>query len=614
MGIEVDETIPKTNTYDESILTPFWQEAKKLSKKRKNKLLIKILQLSFPYSFLHIKHRLIASTVLIGADPNTACPTGYTALHQAVADCTKPLTILLLEKGANPNSGLSNEFPGIRFGGWSVLHTAVEKKKKELVNLLLENGAAPNCKTAAGDTPLHFACIDNYYHIAKDLLDHGANSNEKGCDDDSALLYASGYGFDEIVKLLLEHGADPDQQSKSGRAPLLAAAEKGHPKVVTLLLQKGADANIVEREGYDAPLIKASSKGHLDVVQLLLDNGADVDKKGYGGRTALMEASEAGHKAVVKKLLQKSADPNIKCTRCGLIEYKQTALGLARNVSIARLLLKHGANPQIVLPCACEQSNERFFASALWKEENKNWSHVVRFLLNNGAKLNGKEGLEGLQVAAMGGNEKLVRLLLKRDNPKNIFEMDNCLETPLLFKVLEGYRRCKSFSVHSYTKKDMHKNVFSLLLRHGADPNSRKKFNFWEVERQTILEDAIRLKLITYARLLLEYGAYSEVYYSKNPLFAAYEQNNKYLARLLLYHGADIEQVDHDRAKKWYLKRKEYIRKKLQQKKEQDGLKFLAARTVMENYNMDTLKTTKALPNELITYTKDVKKLNIGSS
>ena len=99
----------------------------------------------------------ISSTLLLlnkGADPNIKCTMGETPLYQAVEMEKIEQIKLLLKKGADPN--ITND------DGLSPLHIAVNKQNISIVKLLLKYGANPNIKTKLyHQTPLHLAIKNN---------------------------------------------------------------------------------------------------------------------------------------------------------------------------------------------------------------------------------------------------------------------------------------------------------------------------------------------------------------------------------------------------------------------------------------------------------------------
>ena len=118
------------------------------------------------------------------------------------------------------------------------------------------------------------------------------------------------------------------KSQKAGAEPadseLFRAIQSQSVEDVNDALDHGADLNAVNPESENTPLIEAVHKDNPELVQLLIDAGAQVDAKGSEGGTALYWAADNMPLTDVKS---------------------PTALKIQ---TIMKILLKHGANPQIV--------------------------------------------------------------------------------------------------------------------------------------------------------------------------------------------------------------------------------------------------------------------------
>jgi ankyrin repeat protein len=116
-----------------------------------------------------------------------------------------------------------------------------------------------------------------------------------------------------MVKLLVEYGADIDQPSKSfsDRTPLRAAFFWRMPDVVNYLIEQGASVNIFYGDNLYSPLMYAASDGYTVTVQLLLERNAKetINHARNDGNTALHLASDS---EICKLLLDNGADPTIR--------------------------------------------------------------------------------------------------------------------------------------------------------------------------------------------------------------------------------------------------------------------------------------------------------------
>ncbi|CAL5870354.1 uncharacterized protein PFLUO_LOCUS4590 [Penicillium psychrofluorescens] len=109
-------------------------------------------------------------------------------------------------------------------------------------------------------------------------------------------------------------------------------------KLVQGLAKEYIDVNLPDEEG-TVPLIYASCFGHYDVVAALIDAGAFVDKQDRNQWSALMWAMTNRHKTIAKLLLDHGASPDIKSSSGG------TALDFAQPGSeISEYLHENGYN------------------------------------------------------------------------------------------------------------------------------------------------------------------------------------------------------------------------------------------------------------------------------
>jgi ankyrin repeat protein len=200
----------------------------------------------------------------------------------------------------------------------------------------------------------------------------------------------------------------------------------------------------------------------------------DIKARDKYGRTLLHHAVDYGYVSIVKRLLDRGVNPN-EVDDAGM-----TPLHMARRLDVAKLLLLHGANPNV----------------------------KTKY-----------DGRTPLHYAAAEGRLAIIALLLRHD--AYIDARDNYGKTPLYLAV-----------------ENVHVDVVSYLLRRGANPNVRDERGL-----ETPLHIASYYGDITVARLLIKYGAdvNARDVLRRTPLhFAKWPD----VAALLIRHGADVNARD----------------------------------------------------------------------
>ena len=143
-------------------------------------------------------------------------------------------------------------------------------------------------------------------------------------DQARALAAAVAGRHREAVDDLLRDHADPNAWAHGTQnalsspegSPVFEAAKLGEREILLDLVHHGADLNAGSRSGYigDTPLAFAVRYGQVGAVRLLLEAGADANHPGANGETPLRNAfyGESNGVEIVRLLLAHGADPDIK--------------------------------------------------------------------------------------------------------------------------------------------------------------------------------------------------------------------------------------------------------------------------------------------------------------
>jgi len=139
-----------------------------------------------------------------GADFEAKTEGCGTALYWAVSEQRKDIVKLLLENGANPYDTNPNNYA--HGGTIPLIILAVNKGDIDIVSLFLEkaeNVEQVNIKNSFGQTPLHWAVMENNVGIVKLLLEKGGDISIKDKYGKIPLDYVLGNNNKEIINLLM---------------------------------------------------------------------------------------------------------------------------------------------------------------------------------------------------------------------------------------------------------------------------------------------------------------------------------------------------------------------------------------------------------------------------
>ncbi|MGD8339791.1 MAG: ankyrin repeat domain-containing protein [Gammaproteobacteria bacterium] len=333
---------------------------------------------------------LVDVLLAAGADVNGANRYGQTPIHVAVqyrhVDMLRKLAAADADIEATDASGEPPLVQALRLGA------------RDVAEALLTLGAEVDSRDLAyGQTPLMLAVRGEYSDLVQRLLAAGADVNAQSrAGEEMRFILPAEVPVGTSKGVGINRMGWPDRGARQpiagAKTPLLFATRQGNLALTRLLVEAGADTEIADANGI-TPLINAiinhsivnvnrtGQSDHLKIAQYLVEAGANVNAQDWYGQTPLWAAVDIrnlefsvtettnrvdreGAYALIESLLDGGADPNSRTREfpperrfiagtgsngwvdmTGQTPFLRAAL--AGDLRVLRLLLEHGADPNI---------------------------------------------------------------------------------------------------------------------------------------------------------------------------------------------------------------------------------------------------------------------------
>ncbi|MEM7369164.1 MAG: ankyrin repeat domain-containing protein [Bacteroidota bacterium] len=197
-----------------------------------------------------------------------------------------------------------------------------------------------------------------------------------------------------ISALLEEFPTLSRQQTEQGISLLMMSAYYRNPAIVQILRETKTELDLHEA---------AAVGEQKELNRHLASPGLEIDAFAADGFSALGLACFFGHISSVQRLIEAGADVNLAANNSFKVRPLHSAVA-SKHVEIARLLLTHGANPNV------QQQNN---VSPLHSAAHNGQLDMVQLLLTHGANSEMKtvDGKTPLDMAKEAGHEAVIRML-----------------------------------------------------------------------------------------------------------------------------------------------------------------------------------------------------------
>ncbi len=325
------------------------------------------------------------------------------------------------------------------------------------------------------------------------------------------------------VELFFVAGMSPVTKNKDGMPAVHAAISQGNEALTTLFMQKiplgtpsdKAPINVQDGTGKTA-LMLAAAKGDIALINALSERGALAFIYDHEQKTPLHYATEAGSLDAAKLLItldaQTQQDQKAKALNFSNNNAETPLLVAAqkKNVALVKLLLEHGANPDL--------ADRRAFAPIMAAAQSGN-GEIVTALLDAKAKvdIHDVSGLTPLKAAIQGNHPEIVKLLLDRGANPDFVRGNDELPVQMVLAM-----------------KPFNSELFALLKSKSAKVDA---------VNQSLLLEAVENNAVDVVKKLLEQGldVNSRLSGGKTVLYRSVEKGFEEIAVTLIEKGADTQ-------------------------------------------------------------------------
>ncbi len=366
---------------------------------------------------------------------------GISLLYLACKNGSLDIVKELLRLGCDPNER------GHQDGDVDMSrHCAANAGNGKIVKTLLEHGADTESRNMQGYAPLHLAAINDHVKVAKYLLEKNTDVNVKDIYGWTSLMLAAKNSKFKIAELLVKSKCTVDIQDSNRLSALMITVNLNDYKTTELLLKNGSFNKMMDKQSYVALVLAAKNNSHK-MFKLLCNYHTRMDMCICISFYALLLAADMGYfdcmellingqlKELKDKQLLKYKDDKYVFTRLinsiqsnvSFFNCMPSLLTLAVHDNyedLNKLFSKYVTIINIIRLCGTNVSDLIHSAIISGNET------IVQLLIDHTADIRDDQGNSPLHLAAIHGDIKVARCLMK--NKASLNAIDGHGRTPLM--------------------------------------------------------------------------------------------------------------------------------------------------------------------------------------
>lgn len=388
---------------------------------------------------------------------------------------------------------------------WTLLHAACSYGFIDVVKVLIEKKVDTNALTKRGSTPLFLACLNNNLDIIKYFIEElEFDINKKNAAEMTVLHEACRDGNIDLIKYLVAHGANVNDVNENGDTILHIACHQDHLDTVKFIIETlHFDVNTINTVNGGIALQIACFKS-IDMTKYLVSKGANIRHINYFGLNCLDAACQHCNKEVMKYVLD--LDKEFFTTEEDRLAFLLQTLCFGGKINVLKYLreiLKLNFNDyEGLLHTACKKLNNL---------------ETIKYLVSQNIDLDTLyNGETTLHTAIIYNDIEVVDHLVKKGANITIKSDDNITHVELAIAKQRS-------------------DIADLLINATTTKFSKSK-------QYSKLSVFAGLDLINVIKYLIEKGENinGNCTGTNNPLYIAYINGNKELAKYLIEKGAKI--------------------------------------------------------------------------